>query len=303
MLLDLHARAGLTDPERWLIASDLHVILLDEIFIATKWTRRESVFHGGTALHLACDSPRLSEDLDFMVIEPGLAVLAAAAHRIFDRVRMRILTTTPGAALAVRVKDRGPGPDRLVTWDVRWHHPNRIGKVQVKLEFYAVAQEALAGYGSHAELRLPGLGSVRLTVEIPVPNLAAFWGDKVKAFATRPDVKWRDIYDLGFISRQFEVTGRPSSAELSKSLRASARIYSKETDEIASSLGVRLRDGTFDRTREFVDNMANWFAAETFSSFCRSGTLLDMFSRARSEIELALALLKRTRGASRRGER
>ena len=293
--MDFTTRTGLTDPERWLIASDLHVILLDEIFIATKWTRAEGVFHGGTALHLACDSPRLSEDLDFMVAEHGLARLASVASRVQGRARLRILETTPGATLEFATKDRGPGPDRLVTWDVRWKHPNRVGKVRVKLEFYAVRQDVLADYRARPELRLPGLGQIRLTVEIPVPCLSAFWGDKVKAFATRPGIKWRDVYDLGFISRQFETNGRPDESELLASLLTSARIYGKAPGEIAECLSRRLADGTFAEAKDFVENMANWLAPDTFASICRNGTLLDLFKRAHQEIEVGHRVLETSR--------
>jgi hypothetical protein len=292
MPIDLRTRTGLTQPERWLVASDLHAILLDEIFIATRWTRSESVFHGGTALHLACESPRLSEDLDFMVVDRDLASLAAIAQRIVGRARLRILETLPGSTLELSTKDRGPGPDRLVTWDVRWKHPNRMGKVQVKLEFYAVRPEALADYRARPELRLPGLGRIKLTVEIPVPELGAFWGDKVKAFATRPEIKWRDLHDLGFISRQFERAGRPDDESLLASLLTSARIYQKGPSEILAQLDRRLSDGTFGREKDFIEDMGNWFAPETFASAVRNGTLPALLPLARFEVQTARSLLE-----------
>lgn len=286
MTLDLSRKSGISDPERWEIASDLHAIMLDEIFLATKWTAAEGIFHGGTSLHLVADSPRLSEDLDFMVAEPSLDHLASVAPRIVSRARLRVLEGLPGSILEFSARDRGPGPDRLVTWDVRWKHPMRMGKVQVKLEFYAVEPECLLDYKSRPELRLPGLERIRLTVEIPVPELVSAWGDKIKAVATRPEFKWRDAYDIGFISRIFDRSGRPSQEALREALLASARIYGKTEADVAEGLQRRLEDGTLDNLSGFVANMVNWFPLDTFKSAERNGTFADMLSRARHEIEL-----------------
>lgn len=294
--MDLRNKATLTTPERWLIASDIQAILLDEIFAETEWTARDGIFHGGTGLHLAHDSPRLSEDLDFMIAEPALDALeGAAGARIVDRTRMRVEGMLPGSALDFKSRDRGPGPDRLVTWDLRWRHPNRMGKVMVKLEFYATAPEALADYASYAEMRLPGLRRVKLRVEIPVPHLRSAWADKVKAISTRPEFKWRDAFDLGWISREFSRPGvRPSDVDLGEALRASARIYGKTPGELVEGLELRLADGTFGKLDEFVENMTLWFETDTHAAFVRNGTLEACLRSCETEVGSALVLVRST---------
>jgi hypothetical protein len=292
--MDLGIKSGITDPERWLISSELQAMLLDELYIQTGWGGTDGVFHGGTALHFVWDSPRQSEDLDFMVAEQNLDTLAKAANRIVERVRLRALEHFPGSVLEFKSKDRGPGAvDRLVTWDVRWRHENRMGKVQVKLEFYATTPECLADYASFSEMRLPGVRNVRMRAEIQVPHLVSFWGDKVKAMSTRPEFKFRDAFDLGFISRVWERNGnRPSPADLAQALVASARIYGKSLEDLESGLDDRLSDGSFERLDEFKTNMSLWFAPETHASMSSNGTLAEMLARAKDEAAKGLEIVR-----------
>jgi hypothetical protein len=291
MAMDLSRMSSLTDPERWLVASDLQAMFLDEVYVQTGWSGRDGVFHGGTALHLAWNSPRYSEDLDFMVVEDRLARLAELAPRIVDGVRMRILEGLPGSVVEFKARDRTFEGERVVTWDVRWKHENRQGKVQIKLEFLAARPERLADYASFKEMRLPGLDRVALRAEIPVPEKVAFWGDKVKAFATRPEVKWRDVFDLGFLSRQFERDrARPSSEELAHALEVSARIYNREACSLVDGLRLRLGDGTFVSSADYISGMAQWFDPDTYRNLAANGTLEEFFGRARTEVECGLEL-------------
>lgn len=209
---------------------------------------------------------------------------------------MRILAPLPGSVLDFKWKDRGPGPDRLVTWDVRWRHANRMGKVQVKLEFYATTPECLSGYASFPEMRLPGVRGVRMRAQINVPELVSLWGDKVKAMSTRPEFKFRDAFDLGFISRYFERNhNRPDEVALTEALTASARIYGKELTDLVHGLEQRLSDGSFERLEDFMVNMSLWFEPETHAVMSANGTLSDMLARARGEAESGLAFAKAAR--------
>lgn len=282
--MDLGTRSGLTDPERWLVASDLQAMLLDEIYAQLGWGAADGVFHGGTALHFAWDSPRQSEDLDFMVAERNLEALAKASERIVGRVRMRALERFPGSVIEFKSKDRGPVVDRLVTWDVRWRHENRMGKVQVKLEFYATAPENLADYESFAEMRLKGVRNVRMRAEIRVPHLVSFWGDKVKAISTRPEFKFRDSFDLGFISRTWERNGgRPAPVDLARALEVTGRVYGKQMADLVDGLEARLSDGSFRRNADFEANMSLWFEPDTHASMSANGTFAEMLARAEDE--------------------
>ena len=285
--MDLSRKSALTEPERWLVAADLQAMMLDELYVQTGWTGRDSIFHGGTALHLTWNSPRYSEDLDFMVAEERLGMLAGKAPRIVDRVKLRALKVMPGSVIDFKARERTFGEaDRTIAWDVRWRHENRQGKVVVKLEFYAAAAEHLADYASFKEMRLPGLERLSMRAEIPVPEKVSFWGDKIKAFATRPEVKWRDVFDLGFLSRQFgRDRSRPSDAELGAALATSARIYRREPADLVQALQDRLADGTFGQLDEFTANMKLWFAPETHANLMANGTFAEFFDSARREVE------------------
>jgi predicted nucleotidyltransferase component of viral defense system len=56
----------LTASKRIQIAENLHIAIVEKIVHAKIWVCENMIFHGGTSLHLAWNSPRFSEDLDFL---------------------------------------------------------------------------------------------------------------------------------------------------------------------------------------------------------------------------------------------
>ncbi len=82
-------------------------------------------------------------------------------------------------------------------------HPARTGKVMVKVEFWRVDKPYLQNYPT--EFRTPlAAGEIVSNVSHPAPaaTLENAFCDKLTAFATRPRLKWRDIYDLWWIGTQ-----------------------------------------------------------------------------------------------------
>jgi hypothetical protein len=82
-------------------------------------------------------------------------------------------------------------------------HPRYLGKALIKAEFWKVNPEYLAKYP--VELRTPirpGDMVSRVSNPVPAATLETAYCDKLTAFATRPFLKWRDIYDLWWIGTQ-----------------------------------------------------------------------------------------------------
>ena len=61
------ARRPLNPTESREIADTLHRLVLMELVEAGDWSCKNMAFQGGTSLHLVYDSPRFSEDLDFLL--------------------------------------------------------------------------------------------------------------------------------------------------------------------------------------------------------------------------------------------
>lgn len=185
-------------------AAMAHVFVLDALMSESSWQCDDFAFHGGTSLHLSWRSPRFSEDLDFL-ISRDVNDVGRVMKAVQRRVQERFLMVDP--AIKIELKDRTKDEGRLIHFQVLVSSPERLGKVMVKVEFWKVDAEYLASYPT--EFRTPAVnGDLVTSVIHPIPaaKLMTAFCDKLTAFATRPFLKWRDIFDLWWIGTQTNVT-------------------------------------------------------------------------------------------------
>ena len=161
-------------------------------------------FHGGTSLHFSWRSPRLSEDLDFLVVRN-----AADINAIVERAGKRVAEVfeSEAAQFAVEVQHKSRHQERMISYDLRVSHAAYLGRALIKVEFWRVSPEYLAQYP--VELRSPirpGEMVSRISNPIPAATLETAYCDKLTALATRPYLKWRDIYDLWWIGTQTDAS-------------------------------------------------------------------------------------------------
>lgn len=177
-----------------------HAFVIEALMIESAWTCKDIAFHGGTSLHLSWNSPRHSEDLDFL-LSKEVSDLAKVMKSVERRVQERFLREDP--KVVIEVKDRTRDEERMPYYQVLISSKERTGKVMVKVEFWKVEPSYLAAYPT--EFRTPLVpGDMVSSVRAPVPaaRLASAFCDKLTAFATRPHLKWRDVFDLWWIATQ-----------------------------------------------------------------------------------------------------
>jgi hypothetical protein len=103
----------------------------------------------------------------------------------------------------VETQDRTRQEERMISFNLRVTHAAYLGKALIKVEFWRVSPEYLALYP--VELRSPiqpGEMVSRILNPVPAATLETAYCDKLTALATRPYLKWRDIYDLWWIGTQ-----------------------------------------------------------------------------------------------------
>jgi hypothetical protein len=181
-------------------ATTAQVRFLDALMSDPKLEIGRIAFHGGTSLHLSWRSPRFSEDLDFL-----MAKNAADIHAIIESARKKTEEAfrADDPRFIVTVKDKTRDQARMISCHLQIAHPGYLGKTLVKVEFWKVAAKYLANYP--VELRAPmqpGQMVSRISNPVPAATLLTAYCDKLTAFATRPFLKWRDIYDLWWIGTQ-----------------------------------------------------------------------------------------------------
>jgi predicted nucleotidyltransferase component of viral defense system len=202
--------SGHLSPEvstQW--AASAQYYFLDALMADPGIQYEQIAFHGGTSLHFSWRSPRLSEDLDFLLARDA-GDIRAIVERAGEKVAEAFRAEDPD--FAIEVKDKTRHDEQMIAYALRVSHPDFIGKTLVKVEFWRVTSEYLAKYP--VELRSPiqpGEMVSRISNPVPAATLETTYCDKLTAFATRPYLKWRDIYDLWWIGTQTDAKLEVSS--------------------------------------------------------------------------------------------
>ena len=283
--MDLTKVSNLSREENFEIASVMHAAILDELIRCTDWAKTDAIFHGGTSLAIVRNSTRFSEDLDFMISEECVAGLARSVKNVHNKLGMVLSRHYPGGALDLR----GPKGDTVSTWLFVWSHPNRRGTVQVKTEFLITKRDLLANYAS-THVVPNSRRAVIVKSHVPVPVLVSAWADKIKAIATRPAFKWRDAYDLAYISRSM-LREDLSDAEKSRAIHATAAIYGTSMADIEAGLRKTLESGVFEEVQAFEADMKRWFDKETYDHMLRRDVFSDDLEVSASEVSDAIGIL------------
>jgi predicted nucleotidyltransferase component of viral defense system len=253
-LIKLASRRPITAEEKHLWAEMAQLLLLEALSESSGWTSKDLVFHGGTALHLAWSSPRFSEDLDFLMNRDLLATMGDTMRGAVERMQRHILRLDAG--IKVELKDKSS--PRMGRFTIALSKAGVIGKAIVKSEFWGVNDEYLAQY--KVSPRVPIMPEsmtvngmlVRLHCPLPTATLDSIFVDKLVAMANRPYTKWRDIFDLWWISQNHEFA-RPAEETLAQRVEAYACAYRTDPNSdgeedstvgeaSVETLGGRLRD-------------------------------------------------------------
>lgn len=181
-------------------AKQAQLALIDALMSQSSWTTQQVAFHGGTSLHLSWSSPRHSEDLDFLLSQE-VKDLDKVMPRVEKRVQESMMMIDP--LMKVEVRDKTRDPDRMPCFHVAISKDGILGKALVKVEFWRVNENYLRSYPSEfRQPSAPGKVVSHLSHPVPAADLPTAFCDKLTAFATRPHLKWRDIYDLWWIGTQ-----------------------------------------------------------------------------------------------------
>ena len=173
--------------------------------LVTSWTCHDAVFHGGTSLNMSWGSPRYSEDLDFLLSKEKAVDLDDVITKVLVRMRASMLLSHPGLDLELRNKSKAGS--NLKHFQIVASHPQYLEKAMVKVEFWKVDAEYLKDYAS--EFVFPtrhGDFVTRSSSPLAAATLESAYADKLTAFATRPYLKWRDIFDLWWIDQQVVIS-------------------------------------------------------------------------------------------------
>ena len=193
-------------------AASAQIKFLDAVMRCGAWKPHEIAFHGGTSLHMSWASPRFSEDLDFLVDKAYAEKLPKIIKQIERGMREQFLVEDLGISIEIRNKTKNDS--RLGNFHIVVSREGVIGNSMVKAEFWMVDADYLKNYPTTFRTPMvPGHVVARVTMPIPAAELTVAYADKLTAFATRPFLKWRDLYDLWWLGTQARAVSDPASPE------------------------------------------------------------------------------------------
>lgn len=193
-------RTALTPQQASTWSRMAHAIYLDALMSESDLSCEQIAFHGGTSLHLSWRSPRYSEDLDFLLSREAKDIDVISA-RVLKSIKERFCAIDP--LFEVELRDKTKDAHRMPMYHLVVSHPGYVGNAMVKVEFWRVDPEYLQKYPTEFKTPVPDGDLVsRLSNPVPAAKLETAYCDKLTAFATRPHLKWRDIYDLWWIGTQ-----------------------------------------------------------------------------------------------------
>lgn len=191
------AKRQMTAEESFGLRQMLHVAVIDALLASRRWEPGQIIFHGGTSLHLAHNSPRFSEDLDFMVGMPLRSVDIANAVR----AKMGRPSWIPDdTAISI---ERARDGDSMRTFVVSLGGNSVMGKVKVKVEMWQTTPEALATIRTViTPVRMTNGIAPNVSPYVPTAAASEILADKIFAMGGRPYTKARDVFDIHWLVRQ-----------------------------------------------------------------------------------------------------
>ena len=298
-MIDLSKRGQITIEEKQFILELLQFSILNSFSSKAQWNRpTQGAFHGGTSIRSCWGSPRYSEDLDFMVSVDERKNLDKIFSSICSSVKLHIGSVLPGSLVDCAVKTgRDEAEDIIDVLNVKWTHKNRIGKVLVKTEFYIADASALVNYET-VQIR-PKFANKEIFLALPVGTTLSLWADKLKAMATRPVIKWRDLHDLAALANIYDSNNRSSAYQNVISdesriaaLERTAAIYNKTLSDVLDGLKKRIDENVFAESVQYISNMSMWFAPNLYEFNVKHGVFNEHLEVARNEVERAVGMLE-----------
>lgn len=221
-------------PEEFVaITEAAQLTVLGGLINARRWATGEFKFQGGTSLRLVYGSPRFSEDLDFVLANTrGLTriVNGAAVY-----VRSTLAAQYPDIAVNVKARDENAettGAKNPSTFMLTLSSPEWMQTIKIKLEFWSANQDSVKSYQSAPlTASIPGRSPIGVAVTPVITETAVLdeiLVDKLHALGDRNYTKWRDVFDLWWLSSAKGYDAARAAAEFERRFAYHAAMYPPE---------------------------------------------------------------------------
>ena len=253
-----------------IVAEILHYEILDELYKDTE-IKNMLVFQGGTALRLFYGGIRYSEDLDFCIteerefelelIEKFIQTLKKSIKQKFD--------------IDIEIKYKQKLINNVEKWEIKFY--SHYGKNNQMKRKHLIKLEIAKKIKSfdNSEIHIASRFKENyLNIVSRVESLEEILTGKIVALAFRPEIKFRDLWDIKFLA--------DNNVKLDMNLLfMKNENYSHNIDELKNSLKERLVIiDTAESKNKFYAEMSLFLEQKDFSMFMKS----DFFESVKKAI-------------------
>lgn len=259
-----------------------HVFFIDALSSGAPLALKQIAFQGGTNLHLSWGSPRFSEDLDFLLNKNFASQMRDLIPRLERRMTNKMMSVDP--SLRVKIIDKTRDGENLVNFRIVVTSPEVVGQSMVKAEFWQVDEDYLSQYETRfAHPVAKGDIVSRLSQPLPAGTLEAGFADKIVALGYRPRLKWRDIFDIWWITGQKAI--KPEDM-VDRILQQSTAYAPPEGETLLSGLQKFLSLAKEDVIRQADPDLKRWLPKSLWDAVNPNG-IEDMVDMVR-EISMTI---------------
>lgn len=249
----------LSKKESYEVAEFAHSEFLRALSLSDKVETADIVFHGGTSLKIMHQSPRYSEDLDFMIKKESTSLFNNALPLIVKDVERIMMIEYPNIKIdwVSKIKPE----TSMITGTMRIKSPDWHRDVRVKVECYP-AQDMTDYVYSNMDIDSSS------DLVLPTATLDSIMGDKIVALAMRPYFKERDAYDVWWMTKK----GIEPSLE---SMERSCAVYGYDPEHVLEKLS--FIDERMGSSEVLQKDLKKWLSPELHAHFSKN----DIFEAIR----------------------
>jgi hypothetical protein len=200
----------------------------------------------------------------------------------------------PSAVIAMR---QVPQKDvRLRAWNVQYDDRISGLRTHIPVCFRTVPRPLIERYKArHRQIRVQTDSGWKRSPLIPIAEPISLWADKVVAVAYRPNLRWRDVYDLVDTIKITEVSRRPPCPEEeAEQIRISASMFDHDQRGVLTALRTLGVHGRLEDSEAYDREMSRCELKNIFGIEGVRGYTDYLLADARREVGRVITVLEET---------
>jgi hypothetical protein len=244
-----------------IISEQLQLYALEGL---TKYlTSKNIIFQGGSSLHFVWLSPRYSEDLDFFVSND---ITNEKINNLFSNIfkylkSIYILNKNVSLGFKSNIKNN------IYEYNIYYTELNKRNKIRLKIELYLIKKEYIKEHTSQLEY-IKNVFNLNTKPYIYTASVESIFADKLNALGTRQYIKYRDFFDIYFLSKAYNIN--LNNKKLISAIKLNHKIYNLRKNAYKDNFTKIVEEITNNNKiikNNLLNDLQKWLSKEQFGIY------------------------------------